>query len=211
VVARVTKGSSAAVGVFGGAGGFEAALLDAAQRLMAALSASAAATYFFMPADSATHEAIPPRPGEENDVVNADLPAENLEALKSWPVTIVAGFLVLQGLSAGYSALADVGLFGYPRGSSTSVAFAAIYAIVSVALIVAGAGLLVRNKACLTIATILAALFLMSAGSDAAGAFFGQSATPMGDLVAILFVIVGWLQYAILRSRATIALFSRSS
>jgi hypothetical protein len=141
-------------------------------------------------------------------VTNPDFPVKELPAPKSWPVNIVAVFFLLQGLSAGYSALASVGLFGYSGQPGITVGFATLDAIVSIALIVAGAGLLARNKACLTVAVILAGLYLMSGGSNAAAAFFGPTATPMTALVAIAFIAIGWLQYVILRSRSTMALFS---
>jgi hypothetical protein len=141
-------------------------------------------------------------------VLNGESPVEKVAVPKSWPVTIVAAFFLAQGLWAGYIALAYVGLFGYPTRSGTMVGFATVDAIESVALIVAGAGLFARNRACLTIAVVLAALFLMSAGNYLAEASF--AATPMGALAAIVFVAVGWLQYAILRSRSTTALFPKS-
>jgi hypothetical protein len=48
----------------------------------------------------------------------------------------------------------------------------------------------------------------MSAGSDLAGVIIAPTFSPMFDLDTVLFVVVGWLQYAILRSSATIALFA---
>jgi hypothetical protein len=141
-------------------------------------------------------------------VTNPEFPIRKLSAPKSWPVSIVAVFFLLQGFAAGYSALADVGLFGYPAQPGITVGFAALNGIVSVATIVAGAGLLARNKACLTVAVILAGLFLMSAGDAAAGAFFLLTTVPMAVLPVILFIAIGWIQYVILRSRSTTVLFS---
>jgi hypothetical protein len=142
-------------------------------------------------------------------VQNDQSTAEKRKVLKTWPITFIAGVFLLEGLSGGYSAFASVGVLGHPAPSGTIAGLAGLDVIVSVALIVAGAGLLARNRVCLTIAVILAGLNLSSAGSLAVGAFFG--APPVEDLAAILLIAGGWLQYAILRSQSTMALFSNST
>jgi hypothetical protein len=143
-------------------------------------------------------------------VLTTDAQAGVPKNLKSWPVTVVALFFLLQGLSAGYYALAYVGMFGYSSSSYTAAGFATLCSITSVALIVAGMGLFARNKACLTLAVVLAGLYLISAGADAIEAFFGPTATPLQGLSAIAFIAAGCLQYMILRSKSTVALFSKS-
>lgn len=127
--------------------------------------------------------------------------SSKLGGLKSWPVTIVAIFFFAQGLSTGYAAFWYAG----QPALSGGVGRAAIFAITCVLLIVAGAGLLVRAKACLTLAVVLAGSYLASAGSNAAGAIFAP--TPSSGAAALAFVVVGWLQYVILRSQSTTALF----
>jgi hypothetical protein len=140
-------------------------------------------------------------------VLIEESPARKLAAPKAWPLTIVAVFFWLQ--AAVYAVAAYEGLFGYPVQPGITVGFATLDGIVSVALIVAGAGLLARNRACLTVAVILAGLFLLSAGNFLAATFFVP--TPIGGLAAFVFVGVGFVQYAILRSASTIALFTKSS
>jgi|GEM_PF-3962379 len=67
------------------------------------------------------------------------------------------------------------------------------------------AGPRARFKASLMLAVVLAGFNLLSAGSLAAGAFFRP--TPSAVAVALGFVAAGFLQYMILRSKATTAPF----
>lgn len=142
---------------------------------------------------------------EQLGVVESDGQASKLRDVKSWPVTIVASFFLLQGLLQGYSALGYSRLIGEPMMSGAALGSAVLCGIASVLLVVAGVGLFARIKACLMLAVVLAGLNLLNAGNLAAEAFFRP--TPSAVAVALGFVAAGFLQYMILRSKATTALF----
>src|ERR1700733_9059347 len=91
---------------------------------------------------------------------------------KSWPVTIVATFFLLQGVLLGYEA---IGLTPFSM-SGAAYGSAVLNGVAGVLLVVAGVGLLARNKACLTLGVVLAGLNVLNAGDLVAEAFF--SPTP---------------------------------
>ena len=139
-------------------------------------------------------------------MIHSGAQSDKLKGAKSWPVTIVASFFLLQGFLQGYSALGYSRLIGEPMMSGASLGSAVLCGIASVLLVVAGVGLLARIKACLMLAVVLAGLNVLNAGSLAAEAFFRP--TPSAVAVALVFVTAGFLQYMILRSKSTTALFT---
>ena len=138
-----------------------------------------------------------------------DVPTGALKQAKSWPVTVVAVFYLLQGLSLSYSAIVYGRVSAQPEFSAF-VGSAMLYGVFGVALVVSGVGLLVRIRACLTIAVILAGAYLAGAGESLAGATFEATASPLLFVAALAFVVLAWLQYVILRSKSTVALFSQA-
>jgi len=142
-------------------------------------------------------------------IVKSDVSTGTLKQARSWLVTVVAAVYLRQGLSLSYSAIVYGRVASRPTLSG-AVAFVVLYGVFGVALVVSGFGLLVRIKACLTIAVILAGAYLAGAGTSFVEATFGPTASPMGLAAALVFVAIGCVHYMILRSKSTNALFSQS-
>jgi hypothetical protein len=142
-------------------------------------------------------------------VLNSTGQSREIKGAKYWPLIVVASFFLLEGLSAGNSAFKFASQFGHALSLAPAIEidFAVLNAIISIALIVAGVGLFARIRASLTVAVILAGFYLLSASAIAIEALFGPTATPMSGMAATAFVVVGWLQYVILRSKSTRSLF----
>jgi hypothetical protein len=144
-------------------------------------------------------------------MLDSDHPTRGSVQPKSWPVNVVAVFYLFQGLSLSYSAIDYGRMAAQPAflGALNYMVLEVLYAVFGIALLVSGLGLLLRMRACLTIAVILAGLYLANAGTLIAGATFVLTISPLAFVAALAFVVVGWLQYMILRSKSTSALFSR--
>jgi hypothetical protein len=140
-------------------------------------------------------------------VLNAGSPVGILKTMNSWPVTIVAIFYILQGLAACYSAVVAATVYGPSVLGGTSVANAVLDGVFGVMWIVAGIGLLARIKACLTVAVVLAALFL-SGTSTSLFLIFIHRSDPLAIAANLAYIAIGWVQYSILRSRSTRTLFA---
>jgi hypothetical protein len=141
-------------------------------------------------------------------VLDAESPVETLRPTKTWPVTIVAIFYILQGLAAGYTAYAVAAFYGASMIlGNTYVGIAVLDAVFGVMLVAAGIGLLARIKACLTVAVVLAALYLAGTGASFIEVLI-KGPEPMQVVANLAFIAIGCVQYSILRSRSTIALFS---
>jgi hypothetical protein len=123
-------------------------------------------------------------------VLNGESPLEIAEAPKSWPVTLVAVFYILQGLSAGYSAFVAAAIYGASILGGTNVAIAVLDAVFGVMLIVAGIGLLARIKACLTVAVVLAVVYLAGTAASLTAVVI-QGAGPLAIAGNLAFIAIG--------------------
>jgi hypothetical protein len=139
-------------------------------------------------------------------VRNGESPVDKPETPKSWPLTLVAVLYVLQGLWACYSAFVVTAIYGASI-VGTLIGLAVLDAIFGVMLTVAGIGLLARIKAYLTVAVVLAAVYLAGTGASLIEVCI-QGAPPLIIAANVAFVALGCVQYVILRSKSTTALFA---
>lgn len=126
-------------------------------------------------------------------------------------MTVVASVYLLQGLTLSYSAIVYGRMAAQPAflGALYFLELEALYGVFGIALVLSGLGLLLRIRACLTIAVILAGVNLAGAGMYLTASAFALTASPLDFLAALALVVAGYLQYAILRNKSTVALFSR--
>jgi hypothetical protein len=141
-------------------------------------------------------------------MLNSDLPTRGIVRVRSWPVNVVAIAFLLQGLQLAY----DASLYGravvQPKFFGV-LESAVLNGVIGVVMIITGLGLLARIKAFLTVAVVLAGMYLASAGDALVGGIFVLTISPVVFLSALALVVAGWLQYAILRHPSTISLFSQ--
>jgi hypothetical protein len=131
-------------------------------------------------------------------MLNSDLRARSIVRAKSWPVNVVAIAFLLQGLQLTYSA-ALYGRFVVQLALYGPELVAVVAGVIGVVMKITGLGLLARIKAVLTVAVVLAGMYLASAGEGLAGGIFVLALSPLVFLSALAFVVAGWLQYVILR------------
>jgi CHASE2 domain-containing sensor protein len=142
-------------------------------------------------------------------MLKSDLSTRGIMQAKSWPVTIVAVLYRFQGLLQVYSAIIDGRAAGQPTVLG-GAAFAVLDGVFGIVLVGASLGLFARIKASLTVATFLAAFNLFGVGAALIEATFGPTEWHPVLPEVLVLVVVACLQYMILRSVSTIALFSRS-